>query len=453
MRYFEEPSNKLPVAAEADVVVVGGGPAGVAAAVAAARLGARTCLVEKMACFGGMWTSALVLTLGGYNSWLKPYRRIVAGIGGEWLARAAELGGARDNEGWVVDSDPEIMKLVADELVTGAGVNCFLHCWGAKPIMSGNQVAGVICESVSGRQAFLAHITVDCTGNGDIAARAGAHFAQSVSLQPMTLPFRLGGVRTDPGVDHTAPRVVPIGPEPGSLSVELLKGTFGRKDIDVDRAKLDADCARGLIPRFGGPWFGGMDKEIVWLNTVRVYGDATDVAELTKAEIQGRQDAHALTSYLISHFDEFAQAKLLETASQIGVRETRRILGLATLTGDHIRQNVKFADSIAVGGWPIDIHPAPGHVGGHVMFVPAPYGIPYGCLLPQDLSGILVAGRCISADREALGSLRVGATCAALGHAAGVAAALAAAKGRSPAELNCEEVQAALLRQNAIIAP
>ncbi len=141
------------------------------------------------------------------------------------------------------------------------------------------------------------------------------------------------------------------------------------------------------------------------------------------------------------------------TGSQIGVRETRRIVGQFRLTGDHIRYGARFDDSIAVGGWPIDVHPSEGNLGGHTMFVPQPYGIPYGCLVPQDLHNLLVAGRCISTDREALGSTRVGATCVALGHAAGVAGALAARSGITPGALDVRQVRKALQDQGAMVDP
>jgi hypothetical protein len=454
IQFINEPATRVPVAENVDVLVVGGGPAGVAAAVAAARHGARTCLVEQQSCLGGMWTSGLVLTLGGYNTWLRPYNRIVAGIGGEWLQRAARLGGALDNNSWVLDSDPEIMKYVADEMVMEAGVVVYLHCMGTKPLVEGNRVIGVINESISGRQAILAKVTVDCSGNGDIAARAGATFDKHTSLQPMTLGFTLDNVATNPAVDHTAPRLIPLGPQPGTFTKEVLQEhTYGRYDITVDRATMEADHKKGLIPAFGGPWFGGMEKDCVWLNTVRVYGDATDVTQLTHAEIQARKDMRCLVHYLKSRYPAFEQARLNTTGSQIGVRETRRITGLATLTGDMIRNNVEVPDSIAVGGWPIDVHPEPGNIGGHCMFVPLPYGIPYGCLVPKKTKGLLVAGRCISADRDALGSLRVGATCTALGHAAGVAAALAADQSIEPAELQYRDIESALIGQNAIISP
>lgn len=454
MRTITEPCRQTPVFAEVDVVVVGAGPAGVAAAVGAARAGASTMLIEKQGFMGGMWTSGLVLTLAGYNSWLRPYKRIVAGVGGEWLKRAAKLGGAEDHEGWVVNSDPEIMKLVADEMVAEAGVHCLLHCLGVDPILDGKQLKGVFAESVSGRKAILAKVVIDCTGNGDIAARAGVPYEKGDELQPMTLAFRLGYVHTDPNTSHRGPLLVPIGPEPAMLTDELLnKYTYGRRDIDVDRDKMREAHRSGLIPAFGGPWFGGMEKDIVWVNAVRVYGDASDVKDLTRAEMEGRRDAHALVKYLRETFHEFRDARILATGSQIGVRETRRIVGKFTLTGDHIRNQAQFPDSIAIGGWPIDVHPSKGAVGGHLMYVPAPYGIPYGCLLPQGVKNLLVAGRCISVDREALGSTRVGATCAALGHAAGVAAALAAKKGVSPDELEVESVRKAIVDQDGLVDP
>lgn len=452
MKTISEPQRDISVVAETDVLVVGGGPAGVCAAVAAARAGARTYLVEKYGFLGGMWTAGMVLTLAGYNSWLRPYRRCVGGVGGEWLARAAALGGAEDNEGWVLNSDPETMKLVADELVSEAGAAVILHASGARPIVEDGTVRGAFIESVSGRQAILARVVVDATGDGAIAYEAGAPWEKRSALQPMTLAFRLGHIRPDPDFDLSKPALVPIGPQPEFAAGDVLARFTSRRPVAHDEQAMRAAQGRGELPAYGGPWFGGLEQDIIWVNSTRVYGDASDVVSLSGAEMEGRRSIQRLVAYFRQHFPGFADALLLTSGPQIGVRETRRIMGRYVLTGDDIRSNRRFADAIALGCWPIDIHPAQGETGMHALYAPLPYEIPYRCLVPRDVEGLLVTGRCISVTPEALGSTRVGATCAALGHAAGAAAALAAAQNIAPSRLDPQGVQALLRDQKAILS-
>ena len=451
---IHEPAREVEVIAEVDVLVVGGGPAGVCAAVAAARVGARTFLVERHGFLGGMWTAGMVLTLAGYNTWLRPYRRCVDGVAGEWLRRAAALGGAEDNDGWVLNSDPEVMKRVADALLEEADVACLLHTWGAMPVMAGRRVCGICVENVDGRRAILARVTVDCTGNGDVMARAGAPWRKSDALQPMSMPFRIGDVDLDLGADHAAPARIPIGPGPVVLREPLLSRYASRRpDVACDRAAMRAARDRGELPPFGGPWFGGLEKEIAWVNTTRVLGNASVASELTRAEMTGRKDVFTLMAYFRTHLPGFERARLLQTSTQIGVRETRRLDGVYTLRGIDIRDSARFEDGIAVGCWPIDVHPSDGEAGVHAMYVPVPYQIPYRCLLPREVEGLLVAGRCLSADREALGSSRVGATCAALGQAAGAAGALAALAEVTPGQVDGIDLRALLVSQRAIVDP
>jgi hypothetical protein len=396
----------------------------------------------------------MVLTLAGFNSWLRPYTRCVNGVAGDWLRRAAAEDGAEDNDGWVLNSNPEVMKVAADALLEEADVQTLFHTWGASPIMDGPRIGGIFVENVDGRKAIIAKTTVDCTGNGDILARSGASWVKSESLQPMTMPFRVGDVNPDPTIDHSTPRMIPFGPAPGPLEEPLLSRYASRRpDVLVDTDAMRSARDRGELPTFGGPWFGGLEKHIVWVNTTRVYGDASDAAELTRAEIQGRKDIAQLLPYFRTHIPGFENARLLQTSTQIGVRETRRLNGQYTLTGDDVRNGSPFPDSIAIGCWPIDVHPSDGKAGVHAMHIPLPYAIPYRCLLPQEVDGLLVAGRCVSADRDALGSSRVGATCAAIGQAAGAAAALSARGRISPESVDVGRLRDVLSSQGAIVDP
>jgi hypothetical protein len=452
-RFYSEPAREVPVFAEVDVLVVGGGPAGVSAAVGAARTGARTLLIEQSGALGGMWTSGLVITLAGYNSWLLPDRvRCVAGVGGDWLTRAAAVDGATDHDGFALSSDPEKMKLVADRLLQEARVDFLLHVLATYPIVEDGSVRGCIVETVEGRFAIRSTVTVDCTGNGDVVSRSGTDWVKGETLQPMTMSMRIGNVNPVDAVDHLAPRRIPIGPDAGPLMEPALSEYASvRADVPIDMPAMRDARRRGELPVFGGPWFGGLEKDVVWVNSTRIVGDATDIRDLTRAEVDGRRDSFALFEYLRSHVEGFGQGRLLQTSPQIGIRETRRLKGISTLTGDDIRSGVEFEDSVALGCWPIDVHPAEGEVGSHIMFVPAPYGIPYSTLVPETTDGLLAAGRCISVDREALGSARVGATCTATGHAAGTAAALSALTGVRPRDLDVTELKNTLRTQGALI--
>lgn len=453
-KFYAEPARQVPVIADVDVLVVGGGPAGVGAAIAAARTGASVFLVEETGAFGGMWTQGLVITLAGYNCWLRPHRvRVVDGVGGDWLRRTTAVGGAVDHDGWVLSTDPEKMKAVADTMLEEAGVDFLLHVLATYPIVQGRAVTGCIVETREGRQAIHAKVTVDATGNGDIIARSGRDWLKGNTLQPMTLPMFISNVRTIPGIDPSEPARIRLGPEPGDLDdYGIDDSNAARQDIDIDRQAMRDAKARGELPVFGGPWFGGLEKDVVWINSVRIVGDATNNRDITRAEVQGRRDARALFEYFRRNVAGFDEARLQQTAPTMGIRETRRLVGVETLTGDHVRSARQPEDSIALGAWPIDVHPVDGFAGTHRMFVPNPYGIPYGCLVPATTDGLLAAGRCISVDRDALGSVRVGATCVATGHAAGTAAALSAKTEIRPRDLDIAKLQRTLRKQGALLA-
>ena len=452
IQYYTETSKQLPVIAEVDVLVVGGGPSGVPAAIGAAREGARTMIVENMGSFGGMWTNGLVITLAGFNNWLRPYQRVEKGVTEEWIVEAEKLGGAENNRSWVLSSDPEIMKLVADRMLLEAGVTCLLHTWVADVIVEEDVLKGVIVENVDGRSVILAGCVVDCTGNGDVFARAKESYVVSDELQPMTLPFFLADFEKNGELDYEDELVVPMGPEPDYLNEHILKTyTSRRRDVEIDRSQLQKESKEGRLPVFGGPWFGGLRQRFPWVNTTRIYGSAINAADLTAAEIQGRENVNRIVSYYRDHCKGFGKTWVMKTASTMGIRETRRLEGIFTITGQDIHQTTRFDDSIALGVWPIDVHPPKGHVGMHRMFVPLPYQIPYRTMLPKKIENLLVAGRCISADREAMGSIRVGATCGAIGHAAGIAAAQSSQNNVTPRNLPVKSIQESIIKQRGLI--
>lgn len=449
--YIVEARRETPVLATVDVLVVGGGPAGVPAAVAAASAGARTMLVEQNGFLGGMWTGGLVTTLAGYNLWVRPYTRCVDGVPGEWLRKATEMGLAEDNDSWVLNSDAEGMKLVADTLIEEAGVEHLYHTWCAEAIVEDGRVAGAIVENVDGRGAILAGVTVDCTGNGDMIERSGAEWLKGNTLQPMTMPFRIGQLDLDPNKSHIAIRHIPIGPEPVELEGRLLaEWASPRSDVRIDYEKMREARRAGELPAFGGPWFGGLYKDTVWVNSTRIVGDASNARDLTRAEIEGRRNSFQLLEYFKGNIPGFEHSRIVHTSPQIGIRETRRLVGEYTLTGDDVKNATDFEDGIGLGCWPIDIHPTDDS-GLHSMFVPVAFKIPFRALVPSTMDGLLVAGRCISVDREALASVRVGAQCGVTGQAAGVAAALAVRDGIQPRTLSVPALQEQLQEQGAIL--
>lgn len=449
-KLYTEPSRQIPVIDQVDVLVVGGGPAGICAAVGAAKTGAKTLLVEGLGSFGGMWTNGLVTTLGGFNTWLRPYRRCVDGIMGEWIRMAAAKDGVEDNRSWVLSSDPEIMKLTADQLLQKYGVKMLLHTQMVDTILEDNTLKGIIIENVDGRSAILATQTIDCTGNGDVMARSGAEFEISEALQPMTVPFFLAQVEPQGAMGNEPELCIPMGPEPGYLGKEMMPYTTRRRDMEIDNELLNKAYQRGELPFFGGPWFGGLRTNYPWVNTTRVYGSAVDARQLTDAEIEGRRDAHQIVDFYRQNCPGFKDAWIMTTGATIGIRETRRLVGEYKLTSVDIHQQKTFTDAVALGVWPIDVHPQKGENGAHDMYVPLPYQIPYRTMVPVKVDNLLVAGRCISTDREAMGTIRVGATCGALGHAAGIAAALSAIKNTTPRAIDIRDVQAELANQNAI---
>jgi len=431
MKIIIEPERRIPVVREVDVVVVGGGPAGFITAVAAARNGARTLLIERYGFLGGMATSALVGPFG-----LRDRERpVVEGIPKEFLDRLEAAGGAlRSYEGrWEECAfDPEVFKYIADQMVEEAGAELLLHSFACNTVVEDNKIKAVIIENKSGRQAIVGKVFVDATGDGDIAALSGVPYEKGRKedglFQPMTLMYRLGNVKVES-----------IWADEKPLS-EKMKEARKRGEVPPYRV-----C-------FGSPGSTIREGEIS-VNTTRLYGDGTKVEDLTRAQVQGRKDVRKLVDFWRQHAPAYSQSHLIDTAPQVGVRETRRIIGEYVLTADDILNYRKFDDVIALGNWPIDLHDPTGgtkeaDIAIHLKRDRA-YQIPYRCLIPKEIDNLLVAGRCISTTREVNGSTRVMPICMALGQAAGTAAALAVRHKVSPRNLDVSILQKRLLEQGA----
>jgi len=428
-RTLFEPARQIPVVADKDVVVAGGGMTGVMAAVAAARTGASTLLIEQYGSLGGV--AQMHLPLQGYCD--HTGTQIVQGLGQELVARLRAKGGAGDfipcelhNPFIIVDQ--ESVKLVCQEMIEEAGVELYLHTWVGGVHMEGSRMRAVLVENKSGREAIAGKVFIDTTGDGDLAARAGAPFSvgrpEDGLTQSVTLTFRLDNVNTE-----RLRRCILDFPEKYDLYImpytqfrtnrqHIVVGLKNLVDLAVAEGYQGMPCPRVIYTT-------GLTEGSAMVNMVHVHGvKCHDARDLTRGEMEARKQVPIVVEFLRRYVPGFEHATLTATSNFLGVRETRHIQGDYTLTGDDVLAGRRFPDTIATGGYPIDIHsPTGGEV--HLVRVPA-YGIPYRCLTPVGQDSLLVAGRSLSADHTALASARVMATCMAMGHGAGVAAALAA---------------------------
>lgn len=413
MNFISE-NRKTPVLGEYDVIVVGGGPAGFGAAVASARGGAKTLLIEKFGCLGGMWTSGLVNPLFDYEN--------KGGIVQELVDEINAMG-MNSSSGRMYTFDFETMKLLLDRMVLKAGADILLHTFFADAIVEDNKVCGVIVENKGGRAAYKANIVIDCTGDGDVAARAGAPWKMGRDSdgkwQPMTLMFKIGNLDYVQNYDY------PYGNR--NELFDLMLRAVKREGLNDYQFNFTRPC----LLRLPGQHVGVMQM-------VHVRGrSGIDPVDLTKAEIEGRELVHEAMSFFKKYLPEFQHAQLEQTASMIGIRETRRIMGLYEITIDDMLAGRRFEDGFCICAFGVDIHQPDGHGQEDGKSYPIkPYHIPYRSLVPQKVKNLLVAGRCISGSFEAHASYRVTGDCVAMGQAAGTAAALCLERSTSPEALD-----------------
>jgi glycine/D-amino acid oxidase-like deaminating enzyme len=404
-----------------DVIVCGAGSAGVAAACCAARAGARTLLLERHGFGGGILTAAMIHTFDAIKSCVDNDIEVVAGFARELLDEIAALGGAAtpDNPPEALTVHPEIQKVAIDRLLAHAGVTTLYHAHVCGVTLDGRRVTGVEAALRDGRARFGAGFIVDATGDAEIAFYAGAPYHLSEELQALTYHFRLGNV--DPRPDW-------------------------RQWEEIMGRAMQAAHAAGEIKVFGGPWVIRLAGGEISVNSTRVYGNPVDPVQLSAAEVEGRAQMLLIWNLLRRRVPELAECYILSGASQLHIRESRIIDGEYQLTEDDIREGTRFPDSIAIGAWPVDIHPSNGVVGvhPHKENPPVPYEIPFRCLIPRDTDGLLVAGKPISTSHRAHGSTRVPGTSLATGQAAGVAAALAVRGRLTVRGLDPAVLQAAL---------
>jgi len=400
-----EPAREVPVIARPSVLVVGGGPAGIGAALAAARTGAATMIVEPYGFLGGMWTAGLL------NPILDHEHK--GGIVAELMDRLATadklVHGPRAN------FDCEYLKVLLDRLMVEAGVDVRLHRTAVEALVDGDRVVGIVTESKSGREAILADVVIDCTGDGDVCALAGVPFTKGRAgdglMQSVTLFFMLANVRyRQPG--H------------GSDIHDLLVEAARRHGLDYE------------VPYLTPSFFVQPDGDRAIVQIAHIRGiDGTDADDLTRAEMAAREQIHE-TLAVMKLVPEFEGVELVTSGPHIGIRETRHIQGRYRLEESDLLAGRAFEDGICWTRFNIDVHtsPAEGTVvieGGRVQ----PYQIPYRALMPVNREGLLMSGRCISGSSRAHGSFRVTGDCVAMGQAAGTAAALAVGAGILPSHV------------------
>lgn len=418
------------------LIVVGGGLAGVAAAVSAAREGLQVLLVEKSGCLGGAISNNLVYPFTKYwtrNAADNSKQYLSKGVFAQMLEKEqAYLKECSDKKDTAENHfKPEYYKLLLDDMVTEAGVDVLFHSLLIDVKREQRQVTGVVLATVSGVMEVSADFFVDTTGNGDLFALAGCEYQlgrESDGLcQPMTTCFQMSNVDMERFRE-----------EVGYLQ-EKYKELQSKGEIKNIRENL--------------LWFGGIGENIVHFNTTRVVKmNPTDAVELSKAEMIARKQVHETVRFLKKYSKAFENSTIISIATEIGVRESRKLKGVHILTQEELKNLTDFEDSIALGNYDIDIHSPDGAGTSHYYFKDGEYyKIPYRCLLPKEYDNLLVAGRCISATHEAQASIRIMAICACLGEAAGTAAALCRSTGKNIHTVNVKELQQRLTQNGAAL--
>jgi len=434
-KIYHEPGRDVPITEHADVVVCGGGPAGVAAAIAAARAGAKTRLLELGGCLGGVWTAGLL-------SWILDSAN-KAGLMQELLAEL-DSRGASAKYGRSVGYDVEQMKLVLERMCAGAGVRIRLHTRVVAAARDdANRLALVITESKSGRQAWSGSVFVDATGDGDLAALAGCGFDYgrpgSGQAQPLSMIALLVGLDAEKATPFVRGLAEPQGEQ------------------DPKGRLLDEMRRAGVEPSYAKPTLFYIRQGLFCLMANHEYGiPATDAAQITAATLRARAEVHRLVDALRSLGGVWNDVQIVATPEQIGVREGRRIHGLYQVTADDLVRGARHDDAVCRVTFGVDVHSTdPGKDKGIMQegVKARPYDIPYRALIARDAGGLLMAGRNISGDFLAHSSYRVTGNAVAMGEAAGAAAAIAATSRRLPQEVPWAEIRQLIRTAGAAARP
>jgi len=419
-----------------DVVVVGAGSAGSSAAISAARTGARTLLVDRLAFMGGTSTAVLDTFYAFYTPGQSP-RRVAGGLGWEVVEQLTGAGLAfeRPNTygaGTGVTYDPEYLKVVWERLAEEAGVEILLHTWATAVEVTDGHVAALRLWNKGGESVVEAGTVVDASGDADVCAMAGVAYVNARAtgrVQSLSTLFRVGNVNVE--------RASSL---PKATLWELMR-------------EANASGAYQL-PRIEGSWHRTPYPGVVTIHMTRIPDtDATDPVALTRAELEGRRQVQEYYRFLRDRVPGFEKAVIVWTSPAIGIRESRRVRGDYMLTRNDVLTGRRFSDEVALCGAPIEDHHAGKDTEWRYVGRGGVYGIPYRCLLPRGVDALLVAGRCFSATHDAHASARSMATCMAMGQAAGTAAAMASASGSTPRSLDPVALRARLLGDGALLEP
>ena len=445
-----EPERTIPVKDEVDILVVGGGPAGIMAARAAAESGLKVMLIESRGYVGGNLT--LGLPILGYLG--RKGNQVVEGLPQMLIDRLRARGKASEhkpckNHVSLTIIDSEEVKDVALEMLEDVGVKILFYVFCSDVIKEGNDVKGVIIESKEGREAILAKTVIDCTGDGDVAFRAGVECHKGDAdggMQPPTLMFCMRGVQElrDAIVNRHEEFDMDVMPTEQFKSGPFIVVGF-RKKIEEAREKgYSIPVARTIL-------ITGLADDEIWVNMSRVCGvDSTNPTSYTDGEITARMQNDEIERYLRDFIPGFEHAWRDKVAAFMGIRESRVIKGKYVLTADDILSCRKFEDAVGVASYPVDIHHSHGD-DCTMMWCPDCYDLPYRMLVPEKVENLLVAGRCASMTHEAMASARVMSTCMVMGEAAGRAAKIAVEEGVPVSKVNVEAVREDLRENGAYL--
>lgn len=439
-----------------DVVVAGGGPAGINAAIASGRAGARTLLIERYGFLGGMSTIALVYPWMTFHT--ESGKQVIKGIAQEIVDRLIECGGSpghlRDTVGFtntVTPYHPEKYKVLALDMLEETGVDVLVHSFVDRVEVGGSKITSINLTTKSGSILVSAKQFVDTTGDADIAYLSGAPCLKGREsdnkTQPMTMKFRMRGVNLNSVKEAMKAnptnfyKKTPIA-ELDELPLTGVQGFY--KEWNESGVPINRDQVL---------FFAGPEEDEVLVNCTRVQGlDGTDVFDLSEGEKEGRKQVLMMAEFLQKKIPGFEKASISSVGSQIGIRETRRIEGFYSLTLEDVIEGNKYEDTIALSGYPIDIHDPTGKgVEAKGIEGDGSYGIPFRCLIPKKIDNLLVGGRCISTTHEALATTRLTPSCMATGQAAGTAAALSTLENVAPKNLNINNLKNYLVKNGVIL--
>jgi len=456
MNTILEKERRLPVTYTPDILIAGSGPAGIGAAIASGRSGVRTMLIERYGFPGGNLTTAMVNPFFTFHD--EKGNQVIRGIAEEFVQRMIQCGASYghvsdltfDNAS-MTPFDPERAKIVLLEMLLEAGVEILFHTQIVDANVKDGIVESVIIENKSGRQAVCPKYIVDCTGDADVAAFSGVPFAKGKeedgSMQPATLYFRVGGID------------VPLLRNWMKKNRDILKDSPTDEEIDrqkaiaflgmnemVQKAKDSGLLHAEVAPRI--LMYELPTPGVFSINTTRIQNiDGTNASDITRAEIALRKQVIEVQNFLKKNVGGFENSYVIDSGIQVGIRETRRIEGEYELNETEVLNSTSFEDGIACGTFAIDIHPPHGKQQIFTGSGKAVYEIPYRCLIPKNVNNLLVAGRPISATHIAHGSIRVMATCMAMGQAAGTAAAIAFSNNCNTKQVNIKQLRNELVKQ------